>query len=94
MRNSLQSVYKHSFNNIFNNLGKSDISYSLNFFLIKKIAKKLNLNVAGLTDQGSFLTNFKNLIIVSIAIFSDDNSQCCPHSNSKAFFLLFGSENS
>ena len=57
MRNSLQSVYKHSFNNIFNNLGEADISYSLNFFLIKKIAKKLNLNVAGLTDQRSFLTN-------------------------------------
>ena len=57
MKNSLQSVYKHSFNNIFNNLGKADISYSLNFFLIKKIAKKLNLNVAGLTDQRSFLTN-------------------------------------
>ena len=57
MRNSLQSVYKHSFNNIFDNLSKSDITYSLNFFLLKKIAKKLNLNVAGLTDQGSFLTN-------------------------------------
>ena len=57
MRNSLQSVYKHSFNNIFDNLGKSDITYSLNFFLIKKIAKKLKLNVAGLTDQRSFLTN-------------------------------------
>ena len=57
MKNSLQSVYKHSFNNIFNNLGKSDITYSLNFFLIKKMAKKLNLSVAGLTDQRSFLTN-------------------------------------
>ena len=57
MRNSIQSVYKHSFNNIFDNLSKSDITYSLNFYLIKKIAKKLNLNVAGLTDQSSFLTN-------------------------------------
>ena len=31
MRNSIQSVYKHSFNNIFDNLSKSDITYSLNF---------------------------------------------------------------
>ena len=57
MRDSLQSVHKHSFNSIFDNLGKSDITYCLNFFLIKKIAEKLNLNVAGLTDQKKFLIN-------------------------------------
>ena len=33
-----------------------NITYSINFFLLKKIAKKLNLKVAGLTTQGSFLT--------------------------------------
>ena len=36
MRNSLQSVYKHNFNNILDNFGKSDITYSLNFFGIKR----------------------------------------------------------
>ena len=56
MKNSLKSVYKHNFNNVLNNFGKSDITYNINFFLLKKIAKKLNLKVAGLTSQGSFLT--------------------------------------
>ena len=56
MRNSLQSVYRHKYNNILDNIGKSDITYNLNFFLLKKIAKKLNLKVGGLTSQKNFLT--------------------------------------
>ena len=56
MRDSLQSIYKHKFNNVLDNFGKSDITYNLNFFLLKKIVKKLNLKVAGLTSQRNFLT--------------------------------------
>ena len=56
MRDSLQSIYKHKFNNILDNFSKSDITYNLNFFLLKKIIKKLNLKVAGLTSQRNFLT--------------------------------------
>ena len=56
MRDSLQSVYKHNFNNVLDNFCKSDITYNLNFFLLKKIVKKLNLKVAGLTSQRNFLT--------------------------------------
>ncbi len=56
MRDSLQSVYKHNFNNVLDNFGKSDITYNLNFFLLKKIVKKLNLKVVGLTSQRNFLT--------------------------------------
>ena len=56
MRNSLQSVYKHNFNSIMDNLGNSDITYNVNFFLLKKIAKKLNLKVVGITSQKKFLT--------------------------------------
>ena len=56
MRDSLQSIYKHNFNNVLDNFGKSDITYNLNFFLLKKIVKKLNLKVAGLTNQRNFLT--------------------------------------
>ena len=56
MRDSLQSIYKHKFNNILDNFSKSDITYNLNFFLLKKIVKKLNLKVAGLTSQRNFLT--------------------------------------
>ena len=56
MKNSLQSIYKHNFNNVLDNFGKSDITYNLNFFLLKKIVKKLNLKVVGLTSQKNFLT--------------------------------------
>ena len=56
MRDSLQSIYKHNFNNVLDNFGKSDITYNLNFFLLKKIVKKLNLKVVGLTSQRNFLT--------------------------------------
>ena len=56
MRDSLQSIYKRKFNNILDNFGKSDITYNLNFFLLKKIVKKLNLKVVGLTSQKNFLT--------------------------------------
>jgi len=56
MRDSLQSIYKHNFNNVLDNFSKSDITYNLNFFLLKKIVKKLNLKVAGLTSQRNFLT--------------------------------------
>ena len=37
------------------NFGNSDITYNINFFLLKKIAKKLNLKVAGFTSQKKFL---------------------------------------
>jgi cyclopropane-fatty-acyl-phospholipid synthase len=56
MKNSLQSVHKHKFNNILENLGNSDITYNINFYLLKKIFKKLKLKVTGITTQGKFLT--------------------------------------
>ena len=37
-------------------MAKSDITHNVSFCLLKKIANKLNLKVAGLTTQNSFLT--------------------------------------
>ena len=56
MKNSLQSVHKHKFNNILENLRNSDITYNINFYLLKRIFKKLKLKVLGITTQGNFLT--------------------------------------
>ena len=56
MKNSLQSIHKHKFNNILENLRNSDITYNINFYLLKKIFKKLKLKVVGITTQGNFLT--------------------------------------
>ena len=57
MKNTLQSIYKHKFNNILNNFGNADITYNLNFKLIKKILGKFNLKINGITNQKKFLTN-------------------------------------
>tara|TARA_Y100000590_G_scaffold405327_1_gene493544 strand:- start:334 stop:1386 length:1053 start_codon:yes stop_codon:yes gene_type:complete len=56
MKNSLQSVFKHKFNNVLENFSNSDITYNINFHLLKKILKKLNLKVVGITTQKNFLT--------------------------------------
>ena len=56
MKNSTQSVFKHKFNNVLENFSNSDITYNINFHLLKKILKKLNLKVVGITTQKNFLT--------------------------------------
>jgi NADH dehydrogenase [ubiquinone] 1 alpha subcomplex assembly factor 7 len=57
MKNTLQSISNHKYNNVLNNFGNSDITYNLNFKLIEKIFKKFNLKINGLTNQKKFLTN-------------------------------------
>jgi len=57
MKNTLQSIYKHKFNNILNNLGKADITYNINFALMEKILKNLNLKINGKVYQKDFLKN-------------------------------------
>jgi len=57
MKNTLQSINKHKFNNVLKKVGKSDITYNISFYLLKKIVNKSKLKVAGLTTQKKFLTN-------------------------------------
>ena len=57
MQNTLQAVYKQKYSRVLENIGYSDITYNINFYLIKKIAqnfKELNINF---TSQNKFLTN-------------------------------------
>ena len=35
MKNTLQSISKHKYNNVLNNFGQSDITYSINFKPLK-----------------------------------------------------------
>ena len=44
MKNSLQSVRKHKFVNILEDLGNSDITYNISFYLLKRILKKYATN--------------------------------------------------
>ena len=57
MKNTLQSISKHKYNNVLNNFGKSDITYGINFNLIERIIKKFQLKVSGITSQKKFLLN-------------------------------------
>ena len=57
MKNTLQSISKHRFNNVLNNFRKSDITYGINFNLMQKIMKNFNLKISGITSQKKFLTN-------------------------------------
>ena len=56
MKNTLQTVHKHSYGKILENISNSDITYNINFYFLKKILKKLNLKISGLTNQKKFLT--------------------------------------
>ena len=56
MKNTLQAVSKHKYSNILKNIGKSDITYNINFNLLKKII----IQIGGLKDD---LTTQRNFLI-------------------------------
>ena len=56
-QNTLQSVIKHSKNNIFKNLGKADITCHVNFSLLSEYFVKNNLKVKKTITQNEFLNN-------------------------------------
>ncbi len=54
-KSTLQSIYEHKKNYIFNNLGKADITYLVNFKLLKEFFTKNNLKVKNIVSQKFFL---------------------------------------
>ena len=54
-QNTLQSVKKHRYTNLFFEPGHSDITAHINFKLFYQILKKNNLNVKKITNQSEFL---------------------------------------
>ena len=55
MFNSLQSVKNHKNSDILSNPGNQDITHLINFFFLKQLAKKYNLDSEKIVNQGSFL---------------------------------------
>ena len=55
MKNTLKSISNHKHSNILENIGKSDITHNINFFLFKKIINQLGGLKELITTQGSFL---------------------------------------
>jgi len=54
-RNTLQSVMNHKKNNLFNNLGKADVTAHVNFSLLEEFFHKNNLKVKKVISQKEFL---------------------------------------
>ena len=57
MRNTLQAIYKKNYSGILENVGKSDITYNINFNLINKITKNFNKLDVNYTSQKKFLSS-------------------------------------
>ena len=57
MKDTLQAIYKKKYSKVLENICKSDITYNINFYLIKKIAKKFNNLDVNFTSQKKFLTS-------------------------------------
>ena len=57
MKDTLQAIYKQKYSKVLENIGKSDITYNINFYLVKKIAKNFNELNINFTSQKKFLTN-------------------------------------
>ncbi len=55
--NTLQSVIKHQKNNLFDNLGKADVTAHVNFSLLNEFFLKNNLKIKKLITQKEFLEN-------------------------------------
>ena len=55
MQNTLQSVYKHKFNDLSKNIGNADITSLVNFDLYKKYFLYKNLSVEKIISQSQFL---------------------------------------
>ncbi len=57
MKDTLLSIKKHKITNILRGFKNSDITYKLNFKLLKKFADILKLKCQGITTQRKFLIN-------------------------------------
>ena len=57
MKNTMMAIKKHKYTNILSTFGDSDITYKLNFKILKKITKNLKLKCQAITSQRNFLIN-------------------------------------
>ncbi len=57
MKDTLIAIKKHAISNLFKEFKNSDITYKLNFKLLKKITNILKLKCQGITTQRNFLIN-------------------------------------
>ncbi len=56
-KNTLQAINNKKFSKVLENIGKSDITYNINFYLLDKIVKYFKNLKSNYTSQKKFLTN-------------------------------------
>ena len=57
MKNTLQAISKHEYSNVLKNIGNSDITHNINFYLFRKIIEKIGNLREMTTTQRNFLIN-------------------------------------
>ena len=57
MHETLQAVNNHKYSNILENIGKSDITYNINFHSFEKFINQFKEINSIFTNQKNFLTN-------------------------------------
>jgi len=55
MKNTLRAISNHKYSNVLENIGKSDITHNINFFLFKKLIQQFGGIKDLLTTQRDFL---------------------------------------
>ncbi len=55
MKNTLRAISNHQYSNILENIGKSDITHNINFYLYKKLTQQLGGVDSIITTQRDFL---------------------------------------
>ena len=57
MKDTLQAIHKKKYSKVLENIGKSDITHHINFYLIKKISQNFKELSINFTTQKKFLIN-------------------------------------
>jgi len=57
MHDTLQAIYKKKYSKVLENIGKSDITYNLNYHFVEKIINNFNELNTNFTSQKKFLSN-------------------------------------
>ena len=57
MHNTLKAISNQKYSNVLENIGDSDITHNINFYLFKNIIKKIGKLEENITTQRNFLIN-------------------------------------
>ena len=86
MQETLQAVNNHKYSNVLDDIGKSDITYLVNFNLLKEYFEMKNLTVKSIVTQKFFLEKMGIIERAKILEKNMNNKEKC-----NMFFIYFES---